>query len=104
MKVKAWLQMGVERRETVIEIPVDEYRAGQQVTEDMEGWLEEYVREWIEHQFGWGWSGGGYEVDLGFLEGSDGAGLCVVADSAIPNTRAVRLGVMQAAPTTPSGE
>ena len=92
MQVTAWVQLGVERRETVIEIPDEEYQRGKKVTAgDMECWLEECVRHWMEHQLGWGWSGGGYENDFGWMEGSDGAGLCVVADSAIPNTRAVRL-------------
>ncbi len=91
MKIKAWMQIGVERRETVIEIPDEEYRRGQRVAPCMEAWLEEIVFQWLECQYGWGWSGAGQQNDYGALEGSEAlAGLCVVANSAA-NTRAIRL-------------
>ena len=91
MQVQAWMQMGCERRETVIEIPDEEYQAALKVPCYTEVRLEEYVRQWMECEVGWGWSGGGFENDFGCMEGSEGAGLAAVSDSAIPNTRAMRL-------------
>lgn len=89
MRIKAWMRGGKERRETVIEIPPKEARAGHLSARnpaDLEAWLEKYVFQWIECQFGWGWSGGGFENDFSCMEGPGGAGLCVVSESAVPNT------------------
>ena len=79
MTVVAWIQMGSERRETVIEIPLGEPRD--------EGSLEELVHDWMQHQYGWGWSGCGYENDFSFMEGSDGASFVVTDECSIPNTQ-----------------
>ena len=90
MKIKAFVQMGVERRETVILVPDEEVRAGekhcQENGQSMEGWLEHYVLEWAETQRGWGWSGGGFDIDFAHLEGADSVGSVAVSKSAMPNT------------------
>ena len=91
MEIKAFIQMGTERRETIIAIPDEEFQGGVSWVEgspkrSLECWLEEYVTEWLQHQYGWGWSGAGFDNDFTFMEGSDGAGLAVVAESGIPNT------------------
>ena len=99
MKIRAWIQMGVERRETVIEIPDEEFEAGKKCDAEQRVpalgfWLEAYVVDWLHAQYGWGWSGAGFEEDLGFMEGSDTGGneqLVVTSDSSIPNTKAIRL-------------
>ena len=91
MEIKAWFQLGVERRETVITIPDEEYRAAEAAGHLLESWLEFYAHDWIWNRIGWGWSGGGYSIDFGSMEHSDGTGLCAVIDSGIPNTIAMRL-------------
>lgn len=96
MKLTAWIQMGVERRETTIEIPEDELEAGAKwIAEDprrsLEIWLEGYVLDWMNSTYGWGWSGEGIRNDFGFMEASDPGGLVVTSDISVPNTRASRL-------------
>ncbi len=99
MQVQAWIQLGVERRETVIEIPDEEFEAGKKWVAEQPGrflecWLEEYVFDWLYVQYGWGWSGAGLENDFGFMEGDEFGGygsLGVTSDSSIPNTKAIRL-------------
>ncbi len=101
MQVQAWIQMGCERRDTVIEIPDDEFEVGKNRVAELPGrclevWLEEYVRDWLFAQYGWGWSGAGYENDYGGLEGCEFGGwgaLSVTSDSSIPNTKVRRLSV-----------
>ena len=96
MEIKAFVQMGVERRETVIEIPDEEVEAGRRYCasneQSMEGWLEHYVHEWAETQTGWGWSGGGFDIDFGHLEGADSVGSVAVSKSGVPNTKRIRVG------------
>ncbi len=99
MRVQAWLQIGVERRETLIEIPEAEFEEGKRwVAEDpgrryMEDWLERYVRDWLQTQYGWGWSGAGLYNDFSVEEGGEAFPAYVVTgESSIPNTRAIRLG------------
>jgi hypothetical protein len=99
MIIKAWIQMGNERRQTTIEIPDDEFKAGiRWASEDSirspEAWLEEYVLDWLTVQYGWGWSGAGHENDFSLMEGQPDGGfgaLHVTADSSIPNTRSSRV-------------
>lgn len=86
MKVKAWIQMGGERRVTVFELPEDQVRKDSNGI-PLELHIEALVREWLETQFGWGWSGGGWENDFTFMEGSDGVGSVIIAEEAVPNTR-----------------
>lgn len=93
MKVKAWLQIGIERRESVIDIPDDELRKAACSEGSLEAAIEDYVQDWMQHQYGWGWSGGGIENDFGHMEGSDAVGYVVTRESSIPRTRAIRMGI-----------
>ena len=91
VRIKAWIQMGTERRETVIEIPREEFEGGVRHVEKepykcLEGGLEAYVLDWVNAQYGWGWSGCGIENDFGFMEGCDPGSLAVTSDSSVPNT------------------
>ena len=93
--IHAWIQMGRERRETCIQIPAEEFKAGQEwvaadETRLIECWLERYVFDWLYVQYGWGWSGVGFYNDFSCMEGSDSGAydaLAVTSDSSIPNTR-----------------
>ncbi len=44
MRILAWVQIGVERRETMIEIPIDEYEGGKKWAAEpgrsLEDWIE----------------------------------------------------------------
>ena len=44
MRIQAWVQIGVERRETMIEIPIDEYEGGKKWAAEpgrsLEDWIE----------------------------------------------------------------
>ena len=98
MRIQAWVQMGVERRETIIEIPIDEYEGGKnsaaEAGRSLEEWIEAYVRDWVFAQYGWGWSGAGFDNDFGCCEGSQSGGYeayAVTSESSIPNTRAIKL-------------
>jgi len=60
----------------------------------LEAWLEEYVHDWLFAQYGWGWSGAGFDNNFSCLEGSDFGGfgaLAVTSASSIPNTKVRRL-------------
>lgn len=100
MKVNAWMQMGVERRETVIEIPDEEIRQVLHKVEGLETALDRYVLEWLMCQYGWGWSGAGMVNDFTAMEGDDElSGWVVIRDSAMPNTKHFRMG--KEVPRTP---
>lgn len=76
--------MGGERRETEFEFPDN---ARNLDSSQMQLEVGELVWEWIETQIGWGWAGGGWEIDFTFMEGSDGVGTVIVSEEAVPNTR-----------------
>ncbi len=98
MELKAWIQMGVERRETIIELTDEDLEIGKKsVDEDpnrtMDDLFNNYVLDWAFAQFSFGWSGGGFNEEC-FNEGLDMG--CYAAFwrtqvSSIPNTRAIRL-------------
>ena len=81
--VRAWIQMGVERRETTIEVPYEELRTMGEYH------IEALVHDWIIRQYGWGWEGDGDEVDNGIMEGNHSADYGAVTDSGIPNTKRI---------------
>lgn len=103
MKIEAFIQMGAERRETVIEISKEEVENGrawckEEPGRSFEGWLERYVIDWLHAQYGWGWSGGGYTNDFACMEGEASGGygaLAVTSESSIPNTERVFCGLPQ---------
>ena len=92
--IRVWILMGTERRETVIEIPREEFESGvswvaAEPGRSLEAWIEPYLWDWLYVQYGWGWSGAGFENDYSCMEGAhDGGyqGLSVTRDSSIPNT------------------
>lgn len=86
-RIKAWIQMGTERRETVIEVPHEEFDSVvEKANGDLEISMEGYVQDWIPTQYGWGWSGCGIENDFSFMEGSNSSSFAVTRTSSIPNT------------------
>ena len=96
MEIKAWMQLGVERRETVIEISDEEMEgferwAGEDPGRCFETWVWNYVQDWLFVQFGFGWQGGSYQEDLSRNEGNPDGVLSVTSESSIPNTVRIRL-------------
>jgi hypothetical protein len=96
MKIKAWIRMGVERRETLIEISDEEMESleewvGERPQNSLEGALWRYVQDWLSAQFGYGWEGGGEGEDLSRNEGMPDGVLSVTSESSIPNTVSIRL-------------
>jgi hypothetical protein len=87
MKVKAWIQMGCERRETTFVITAREL--DRVPPEELDYYVEEAVIEWIQCRYGWGWSYDGLDEDFGFMEDSEGCNLVVVDDELNPNTRRI---------------
>ena len=65
MKIKAWVQMGCERREVAWEMSEAEI---EMAGNDLEGFIEKQVLDWIECRFGWGWSCDLITNDFGFGE------------------------------------
>ena len=95
--LKAWIQMGVERRETTFQIPDRELVQGRGLLEEEPAleWgdlLERYAADWCRANYSWGWSS-----DLTpssryvYPEGREAQRFLSVVRSAIPNTRAFRL-------------
>ena len=87
MEVRAWIQMGCERREVTFAVSEEEIqRVG---ADDLEAYIEEAVLEWIQCRFGWGWSGDEIENDFGFMEDAEGWNLVVVGEVLNPRTKRV---------------
>lgn len=91
-----WVQLGAERRETVVEIPEDEYKArstSQLVQENgIVGSIDEIVVDWLYGQFGRGWStSDGDGANDGFMVAVDHGFLAITVEQSIPNTRCTRL-------------
>ena len=84
MEVKAWIQMGCERREVAFDVSQAEIR--EVGLDRLETYIEEAVLEWMECRFGWGWSCSLIKNDFGIMEDSEGAGLCVVKEVLNPRT------------------
>jgi len=91
--------MGVERRETLIEISDEEMEGLERwVSKNPRNSLDEvlwdYVQDWLFLQFSFGWEGGGcdggYE-DRPRNEGSPDGSLVVTNKSSVPNTLRIRL-------------
>ena len=78
MEVKAWIQMGCERREVRFDVSEAEI---ERVGKNLEGFIEEQVLDWIGCRFGWGWSCELIQNDFGFME--DGEGQMFVVDEVL---------------------
>ncbi len=86
MNVRAWIQMGCERREVTFDVTEAEI---ERVGDDLEGFIEDQVFDWIQCRFGWGWSCELIENDFGHTEDGESPGL--VATNELLNPRTERL-------------
>ncbi len=84
MEIKAWVQMGGERREVSFEVTDAE------IAEVGDGGVESYVEEavvdWISCRYGWGWSCDRMTIDCGFLEDIESPSLVVTDEVLNPRT------------------
>ena len=87
MVVKAWIQMGCERREVTFDVSDAEI---ERIGEDgLEDYIEEAVLEWISCRYGWGWSCEDMENDFSFMEDAGSCSLVVIDEVLNPRTRQV---------------
>ena len=86
MEVKAWIQMGCERREVTFEVSEAEMR--EVGADGLEMYIEEAVLDWIECRYGWGWSCALMRNDFGHMEDGESPGL--VRTNLVLNPRTVR--------------
>ena len=86
MEVKAWIQMGCERREVTFDVSEAEIKT---VGDDLEGFIEDQVLDWMQCRFGWGWSCDLIENDFGHMEDGESPGL--VATNEVLNPRTERV-------------
>ena len=85
MKINAWIQMGCERREVTFDVTDEEIR--EVGTDDLEGYIEEGVLDWISCRYGWGWSCSLFENDFGLCEDSDCPSFRVTSEVLNPHTK-----------------
>jgi len=94
MEVKAWIQMGCERREVTFDVSEAEFeRVGEG---GLEMYIEEAVLDWIQCRYGWGWTCGVIENDYGLLEDDNSPSLGVTMEVLNPCTKRILV--------TPRGE
>jgi hypothetical protein len=85
VKVKAWMQMGCERREVTFEVTAAEMA---KVGEDgLEMDIEETVLDWIHSRYGWGWSCDRMTKDFSSHEDLNSPSLCVTEEILNPRTK-----------------
>ena len=87
LTVKAWIQMGCERREVRFEVStkeIEEVGLG-----GLEAYIEDVVEDWTRCRFGWGWSCEGFQNDFSFLEDGESASLVDTNEVLNPRTRRV---------------
>lgn len=96
MEIKAFVQMGTERRETIIEITKEHWENFKEACAERGDDLEEeiyqsYIWDWLRFQYGYGWKGAGYERDYSFIQQMANPGhLVVTKESSLPNTVRMR--------------
>ena len=84
MEIKAWIQMGCERREVTFDVSAAERL---EVGEDgLELYIEDAVLDWIRCRYGWGWTCELIENDFSFMEDSESSGLVVTNEVLNPRT------------------
>ena len=91
MEVKAWIQMGCERREVTFEVSEAEMR--EVGADGLEMYIEETVVDWIACRYGWGWSCALTQADFACAE--DGASPNMDVTNEVLNPRTVRRLVAQ---------
>jgi hypothetical protein len=57
MIVKAWIEMGAERREVDLEIPAEEIHQHLRAGESVDVAVMRHAFEWMMRRSAWGWSG-----------------------------------------------
>ena len=87
MKIKAWIQMGCERREVTFDVSEAEI---ERVGEDgLEMYIEEAVLDWISSRYGWGWSCDFMTNDFSFMEDNESPSLVMTNEVLNPRTERV---------------
>ena len=87
MEIKAWIQMGCERRDVTFDVSEAEIeRVGEG---RLEMCIEEQVLDWIQCRYGWGWTCELIKNDFSFMEDNESPSL-VLTDEVL-NTRTERL-------------
>ena len=84
MEIKAWIQMGCERREVTFDVSeADIERVGE---DRLELYIEDQVQDWIRCRYGWGWSCEMIENDFSFMEDLESPDLVVTKEVLNPST------------------
>ena len=84
MEIKAWIQMGCERREVTFDVSEAEI---EMIGEGgLEMYIEEQVLDWIQCRYGWGWSCDFMTNDFSFLEDMNSPSLVVTEEILNPRT------------------
>ena len=85
MEVKAWIQMGCERREVTFDVSDEEI---EEVGMDkLATYIEEAVMDWKYCRYGWGWSCSRFEIDYGINEDSNCASFSITSEVLNPRTK-----------------
>ena len=84
MEVKAWIQMGCERREVTFEVSDAEMR--EIGRDELEMYIENSVLDWISCRYGWGWSCDLIQNDFSFLEDMNSPELALTEKVLNPGT------------------
>ena len=84
MEIKAWIQMGCERREVTFEVSdAERLEAGE---DGLEMYIEDTVLDWIQCRYGWGWTCEMIKNDFSFMEDSESSRLVVTNEVLNPRT------------------
>ncbi len=84
MEIKAWIQMGCERREVTYDVSEAEI---ERVGEDgLEMYIEEQVLDWMRCRYGWGWPCNLMANDFSFMEDTESPSLEVTNEVLNPRT------------------
>ena len=80
MEIKAWIQMGCERREVTFDVSDGEGMDG------LEAYIEEAVMDWMQCRYGWGWSCELITNDFSFMEDAESPFLQLTNEVLNPRT------------------
>ena len=84
MEIKAWIQMGCERREVTFDVSEAEI---ERVGEDgLEMYIEDQVLDWMRCRYGWGWTCQLIKNDFSFMEDNESPSLVVTNEVLNPRT------------------
>ena len=89
MEIKAWIQMGCERREVTFDVSEAEI---EMIGEGgLEMYIEEQVLDWMSCRYGCGWSCDFVTEDLSYMEDSESLRLVVTEEVLNPRTKRLRV-------------